>query len=76
MRTWPSHGLQEAARNGTQHELVPETSLNGHTQPNEAAENAMRDEEGVIRIWKVLDGAKLGDRMDTRHAELLWLVMV
>ena len=45
--------LQEAVRNSRQSDTILENSPKGDSQSNGAAENAVREAEGMIHTWKM-----------------------
>ena len=45
--------LQEAVKNSRQSDAILENSPNGDSQSNGAAEDAVREAEGMIRTWKI-----------------------
>ena len=67
--------LQEAIVRSRQSETIVENSPKGDSQSNGAAENAVRETEGMIRTWKVYVEERLGTRLDNRHVLLPWLVL-
>ena len=66
--------LQEAVKNVRQSDTILENSPKGDSQSNGAAENAVREAEGMIRTWKVFVQDKLSIVIDNRHVLLPWLV--
>ena len=53
---------------------VLESSARGDSQSNGAAENAVREVEGMIRTWKLYIEEKLGQTLDNQHILLPWLI--
>ena len=52
-----------------------ENSPKGESQSNGAAENAVREEEEMIRTWKMSVEEELKAVIDNKHVLLPWLVM-
>ena len=66
--------LQEAVKNVRQSDTILDNSPKGDSQSNGAAENAVREAEGMIRKWKVFVQDKLSIVIDNKHVLLPWLV--
>ena len=54
-------------KNSRQGDTILENSPKGDSQSNGAAENAVREAEGMIRTWKVYVEEKLKAVMDSKH---------
>ena len=66
--------LQEVVKHVRQSDTILENSPKGDSQANGAAENAVREAEGMIRAWKVFVQDKLSIVIDNKHVLLPWLV--
>ena len=55
-------------------DTILENSLKGDSQSNGAAENAVREAEGMIRTLKEFVQDKLNIVIDNKHVLLPWLV--
>ena len=62
--------LQEAVKNSKQIGTILENSPNGDCQSNGAAENAVREAEGMIRTWKIYVEENLRAVIDNKHVLL------
>ena len=58
-----------------QSDTILENSSNGDSKSNGAAENGVREAEGIIRTWKMYVEEKLKAVIDNKHVLLPWLVM-
>ena len=67
--------LQEAGKNSRQSGTILENSPKGDSQSNGAAENAVREEEGMKRTGKMSVEEELKAVIDNKHVLLPWLVM-
>ena len=66
--------LQEAVENVRMSDTILENPPKGDSQCNGAAENAVRETEGMIRTWKVFVQDKLNIVIENKHVLLPWLV--
>ena len=67
--------VAEAVKNSRQSDTILENSPKGDSQSNGAAENAVREAEGMIGTWKMSVGEKLKAVIDNKHVLLPWLVI-
>ena len=67
--------LQEAVKNSRQSDTILENSPKVDSESNGAADNAVREAEGMIRTWKMSVEEKLKAVFDNKHMLLPWLVM-
>ena len=67
--------LQEAVKNSRQSDTILENSQEGDSQSNGAAENVVREAEGMIRTWKMSVEEKLKAVIEKKHVLLPWVVV-
>ena len=65
----------EAVKNSMQSDTILENSPKGDSQSNGAAENAVREAEGMKRTRKMSVEEKFRAVVDNKHVLLPWLVM-
>ena len=68
--------FKEAVKNSRQSDTFLENSPTGDSESNGAAENAVREAEGMTRTWKMSVEEKLKAVIDNKHVLLPWLVML
>ena len=66
--------LQEAVKNSRQSDTILENSPKVDSESNGAADNAVREAEGMIRTWKMSVEEKLKAVFANKHVLLPWLV--
>ena len=67
--------FKKQVKNSRQSDTRIENSPKGDSQSNGAAENAVREEERMIRTWKMSVEEELNAVVDNKHVLLPWLVM-